>query len=642
MRTLLINMMLLTCMATASQAQEVLRPKPILWLGVSGGANFNYYTGTTQTMNPSIIAPAAFHNGFGVGPYGSVLIEYTPNPVLGAILNLGYDDRSATFKGVEAPCNCPEALNAKIRYLSIEPSLRIAPFASAFYLFIGPSINYNITKTFTYTQKDQPDTKGDFSSMQSVLLSGQVGAGYDIPLSRITNPMQFDLSPFVSYHPYFGQGPRSVESMSLTTFRVGLALKFGKGAVIPVAAVVAPVAKVAAAAPAGDGLKFSIDAPISVPANRNVKETFPMRNYVFFNEGSSDIPDRYVRLTSQQALTFKEELFQEPVPKDNAGRSDRQLSAYHNILNIIGDRMRKNPGITVTLKGSSAGKGTEIGKAAAESVKKYLVDIFGINSSRITTEGRDEPVTPAEQPGGEKQLDLLRDGDRRVSISSSSPVLLAPLQLSAVQVDPLDSRIIFKTEAPATESLKSWSIELTDAQGIVQKYGPFTDEEESFSGNAILGNNNEGNYAVVMIGQMGDGNTFRKESTLHLVRDAQPKETGLRFSVLFDFDQSVETGSYEKSLKEDVVPMVPDNATIIIHGHTDIIGDPAHNTKLSQDRANDAKHILETAIRKAGKKGVRYVVYGFGEDATAAPFDNKLPEGRDYNRTVIIDIIPKK
>jgi len=33
-------------------------------------------------------------------------------------------------------------------------------------------------------------------------------------------------------------------------------------------------------------------------------------------------------------------------------------------------------------------------------------------------------------------------------------------------------------------------------------------------------------------------------------------------------------------------------------------------------------------------------VYGFGEDENLAPFENKLPEQRFYNRTVMIDIIP--
>ncbi len=46
--------------------------------------------------------------------------------------------------------------------------------------------------------------------------------------------------------------------------------------------------------------------------------------------------------------------------------------------------------------------------------------------------------------------------------------------------------------------------------------------------------------------------------------------------------------------------------------------------------------------QNAGKKGIKFEIFGFGEDAGMAPFENNLPEERFYNRTVIIDIIPAK
>jgi hypothetical protein len=61
---------------------------------------------------------------------------------------------------------------------------------------------------------------------------------------------------------------------------------------------------------------------------------------------------------------------------------------------------------------------------------------------------------------------------------------------------------------------------------------------------------------------------------------------------------------------------------------------------LSNQRAAEARSILELAISKAGKRDVTVESYGFGEDFRFAPFDNNLPEERCYNRTVIIDIVP--
>jgi len=43
-----------------------------------------------------------------------------------------------------------------------------------------------------------------------------------------------------------------------------------------------------------------------------------------------------------------------------------------------------------------------------------------------------------------------------------------------------------------------------------------------------------------------------------------------------------------------------------------------------------------------GRSDVKFDVKGFGEDQTSSTFDNKLPEERFYNRTVIIDIISTK
>ncbi len=128
---------------------------------------------------------------------------------------------------------------------------------------------------------------------------------------------------------------------------------------------------------------------------------------------------------------------------------------------------------------------------------------------------------------------------------------------------------------------------------------------------------------------------------MHLERNSAIVADALRFSVLFDFDKSKTVVTYEKFITDVIAPQVKDSSTVIIHGHTDIIGLEEYNMILSQERANEAKSILERAIIKSGKKGVKFVIYGFGADTEMAPFGNKLPEERFYNRTVIIDLLPR-
>jgi outer membrane protein OmpA-like peptidoglycan-associated protein len=119
-------------------------------------------------------------------------------------------------------------------------------------------------------------------------------------------------------------------------------------------------------------------------------------------------------------------------------------------------------------------------------------------------------------------------------------------------------------------------------------------------------------------------------------------QEGMRFSVLFEFNESNSITMYEKYLTDIIAPKIPKSGTVIIHGYTDIIGDEAHNQKLSQARADDVLGILRKSLATAGRTDVSFEVYGFGEDPMLSPFGNQYPEERFYNRTVVIDIIPAR
>jgi outer membrane protein OmpA-like peptidoglycan-associated protein len=397
-------------------------------------------------------------------------------------------------------------------------------------------------------------------------------------------------------------------------------------------------------------VRFTVYSPPNIPVERRVRETFPIRNYIFFNIGSTDIPDRYVLLTKDQAKAFSEDKLEEFTPRELSGRSKRQLLVYYNVLNILADRMGKNPSTTITLVGSSE-KGPEDGKVMAGTVRKYLSGNFGIDSLRIKIEGRDKPKIPSEHPGGVLELDLLRAGDRRVSIESNSPALLIefqsspnsplrPVEILTVQDAPPDSYVSFKVDG-AIAAFSSWSLEIKDETGNIQNFGPYTQEMISIPGKSILGIHPEGKFKATMIGERRNGSIVKEDTTVQMIlwSSTQLKE-GLRFSVIFEFNESQAINIYEKYLNEIVTPKIPENGKVIIHGHTDIIGEEAHNLELSIARANEVKSIIENSLSKAGRNDVKFEVHGFGEDVNLAPFENKFPEERFYNRTVIIDIIP--
>lgn len=633
----------------SSVAQETQYEKPTWLFGVAAGANFNFYRGTTQRINTDLMVPTAFHDGDGVGLFAAPLIEYRfPNSVWGIMLQAGYDNRQGEWDQVISPCNCPMDLSTGLSYVTIEPSLRIAPFKNAFYLFTGPRLAFNLNKSFTYQKGTNPDypeqiaepeVNADFSDVENRVISMQVGAGFDIPLSSNKQRTQFVLSPFVAFHPYFGQNPRSVESWNITTIRAGAAIKFGMGrkSVVEEDEVVRPA------------FGFTVESPRNVPGIRIVSESFPLSNYIYFEKGSTEIPGRYKLLSKAEVKDFKEDQVSVKSPKDLSGRSKREMAVYYNVLNILGDRMGKNPNSTITLVGSSE-KGPEDGKLMAGSIRTYLVDVFSINSSRISLEGRNKPKLPSEKIGGKLELDLLREEDRRVTVESNSTELLMEfqsgpnaalkaVQLKGIQEAPASSYVTFKTDG-AKEAFSSWRLELTDDKGTVRNYGPYTEEEVSIPGKTILGTNTKGDFKIKMIGTAKDGEIITEESNINVVLWSPSElEEGMRFSIIFDFDDAKAIAMYEKYLTEIVAPKIPKNGKVIIHGHTDVIGETERNQELSMARANDVKRILEFALAKSNRKDVVFEVQGFGEDTVKSPFGNNLPEERSYNRTVVIDLL---
>jgi hypothetical protein len=147
-KTLIMSALILTGIQTALKGQDERFSKPSLWFGGALGANTNFYRGSTQKLNPDLTIPTAFHNGSGVGLYLAPLIEFhIPDSKFGAMLQVGYDSRRGSFKQVITPCNCPADLSVRVSYLTIEPSLRFAPFNSGLYFYGGPRLAFNIAKS---------------------------------------------------------------------------------------------------------------------------------------------------------------------------------------------------------------------------------------------------------------------------------------------------------------------------------------------------------------------------------------------------------------------------------------------------------------------------------------------------------------
>jgi outer membrane protein OmpA-like peptidoglycan-associated protein len=98
--------------------------------------------------------------------------------------------------------------------------------------------------------------------------------------------------------------------------------------------------------------------------------------------------------------------------------------------------------------------------------------------------------------------------------------------------------------------------------------------------------------------------------------------------IMYDFNSPELNANQQLIASNFIKSDVSDKSEIKVFGFTDTKGDASHNQTLSEGRARSAAIALGT---KASDD-----VRGFGEDYPL--YDNTLPEGRMYNRTVVIQV----
>lgn len=98
--------------------------------------------------------------------------------------------------------------------------------------------------------------------------------------------------------------------------------------------------------------------------------------------------------------------------------------------------------------------------------------------------------------------------------------------------------------------------------------------------------------------------------------------------ILFNFNTTNITEQHRESIKMVNSRISPESKVQII-GYTDRIGNPEYNMQLSRDRASNVAKLLNA-------KEENITIIGNGGEVFL--YDNNLPEGRSYNRTVRITV----
>jgi outer membrane protein OmpA-like peptidoglycan-associated protein len=350
----------------------------------------------------------------------------------------------------------------------------------------------------------------------------------------------------------------------------------------------------------------------------------PLLPYIFFDHNSSVVPDRYTQYKKLEEFT------------ESSLINDETLEVYYNLLNIVGRRLKDNPKSTIKLIGTNSNTGeekdnTKLSQERAIEVKNYFVNAWGIDANRIKTEARNLPQNASNT--------TVEDGiaeNRRVEIYSSDNQILDVIMAKDTlrKADPPTLR--FMTEYKGNEDYENWKV-VVSQNGITLK---------EYNGNGTLPKSIDWNleqeqgttprfdspldYKLVLTkgGETAEANAQLPMQMIKLSEKAINKVGDKRIDkfnlILFDFNSS-EISGRNSDIIDIIDTRIEDNSTIQIKGYTDRMGDEALNERLSNSRAESANKALgnSNAISK-----------GYGEKIEL--YNNDLPEGRMYNRTVEI------
>lgn len=378
-------------------------------------------------------------------------------------------------------------------------------------------------------------------------------------------------------------------------------------------------------------------AEVTIAEERS-SDLVPLLPYVFFEPNASSIPVRYHRLNASSARSFTEEALR-----------DSTLGIYHDLLNIVGSRLLRHTHATITLIGCREPLDDTMSTDAlsterATAIKNYLTSTWGIAADRIAVESRILPRDVSNRAVADG-----RQENRRVEIETNDPRIVAPVvtRSGGITVDP--DALVIAPEIQFAEGVSEWQVSITSESGreLFTRGGvgqPDREVQWSLSereSDAIAASDASSSRLISRFtARTADGDeltaqrdipvrrTFSsRRSSGDVVRDSLVE----RYSLIF-FDFDAPTMSDFNSYSMDVIRnRMRTSSRVHVTGLTDRIGDDDHNLDLARRRAVKTSETIRARIVPEGLTNE-----GAGEKAI---YNNDLPEGRMYNRTVIVEIV---
>lgn len=633
-------------------SQDEKTPSPMI--GIFGGGLFNTYESSFRKLPGIPNCCTEFGGEQGLDLSGGAAFHLFLSRTWSIQFRAAYERIGLVFREQEQigkaivgntrlPVISEFTIDPTLAEVSFRPLLQYALLGSLLYLEAGPSTGYLVEATFVQQEKllepagvtfidgtvVRNHYAGDIPEVQKLQLGASVGFHSELWLSKSVR-----LIPEVLYTYRFTPIVRGLQWHASSLYAgLGLAVRIpGRSFRYPLYypdRTPPPPALIV-------GLDYEALGPTPEELDIDIervheRDVIPILPHVYFPEGDATLQSTRMILLDKQSVA-KFDIHRLPI---------QTMEVYHNLLNIIGYRMRRHRDASLTLTGTSNQTPRDksdrsISLDRAEAVKQYLVTTWGIEPSRIFAMGRGLPKRPTAPsiPDGQAE-------NSRVELYSDNAAVLDPVEVVNTQAVVGASRVSVSPTVISDEGIKSWALNIKQDDrliGLFKGTGTpppsllWTPDLRLLSANAqqvtmeldVVDNLDRTSSAVTKIPVAIH---VREREELRTVGNIRRDRLHL---ILFDFNSADLKAPHIRYIRA-IIPRIQKSSSVIISGYTDRIGSQQYNMKLSFERSRAVFDVLKPYVSPQ-----QVVLNPHG--SRDAPYSNALPEGRAYNRTVIITV----
>ncbi len=367
-----------------------------------------------------------------------------------------------------------------------------------------------------------------------------------------------------------------------------------------------------------------ISNPTLIIEEVETEEHFPLLSTIYFPEGSSNLSDTRTELLDDIGVSnFREEHL----------KSDA-ISINHSLLNIIAYRMYYNKDSKIMVVGySNENESSELALERANTVKNYLVDVWGTTPDKITV--RTDKILNKSTSS-----DAIEENSRVEILPAdlSSYVLFTPITLSFIDKISNPPMIEFEPSVEADAGFSNLVLDISQKGNTIKQFNTNSTSNILWT---VEGIEYDSPLNVTLLARDFNNSSVKIDKevsieniTMRTKKETIIKDSGLvgnykieRYSlILFEYDKSDISKLDAQNIKNIKSRMKP-NSKVLISGFGDRNGTQQYNKNLAHRRCEEVAKLL--GVKNA-------IIRAVGNDNLL--FDNSFPEGRALSRTVRIEI----